>query len=368
MGGTETLLMSIYRELDRSQTQFDFLVYDIAPAFYDDEVVAVGGHIIPVALKKRFGVLRTLLEMIRTMRAGHYGAVHAHVSYNSGLVMLAAVLANVPIRIVHSHTTAYNKRMTWRRSVYQVAMRILIDQCANRFCACSVRAAEFLFTPHTVATRCQIVPNAVDFEPFFVTPGAEIAELRAELRLPADACVIGHVGRFGAAKNHEFLVEVFARVAVQREDCFLLLVGGGDDTVLASVKARATSLGLDERVRFTGVRTDVPRLMGIMDVFLLPSLYEGFGLVLLEAQASGLRCLVSEAIQPEVDVGLGLLWRLDLDTGADAWAEKAMGLMRLGKIDTAANATKLRESPFSIRNAVGEFLDLYREGRSGADA
>jgi glycosyltransferase involved in cell wall biosynthesis len=237
-------------------------------------------------------------------------------------------------------------------------MKRWIRQAATVGLACSQTAAAALYGPEWQSdARWRLLYYGIDLEPF--TTAIERDEVRAALGIPADAFVIGHVGRFMEQKNHGFLVEIAAQVLRRKSNAYLLLVGEG--VLLPAIQQQVHQLGLAERTLFTGLRRDVPRLMrGAMDLFLLPSLYEGLPMVLLEAQAAGLPCLLSQVISEETDVVMPLLHRCSLEEPAGAWAQTVLDLSEAGRSITQAEALAwMQRSPFTIQNSVHQLEEIY---------
>lgn len=310
-GGAETLIMNLYRRIDRSRLQFDFLT--CREGVYDDEIRALGGivHRVPwITEAGPVGYIRALDRFFAEHR--HYRIVHAHMDRMSGWVLRAARRAGVPVRIAHSHNTRSEGGPLAR--LYKWASGRLIAPNATGRLACSEAAAAWLFGGR--AKEARIIRNAVDCAALAFDPEIRRA-VRAELNLKPGQLAVCHVGRFTPQKNHAFLIDLFAHLAAERPDAALLLVGDGP--LREPIARRAEAAGIAGRVRFLGLRSDVPRLLAGMDVMVFPSLHEGLPLTLIEAQAAGLPCVVSDRVTEEADLGIGLVARLPLEAPRDAW-------------------------------------------------
>jgi glycosyltransferase involved in cell wall biosynthesis len=191
----------------------------------------------------------------------------------------------------------------------------------------------------------------------------EKRNLRQSLKWPDRSKVVLHVGRHSEQKNLFYLMEIFARIL--RRDGNALFVQAGSGLLTPALQDKARELGISERVRFLGSRDDVPQLMRAADIFLFPSLYEGLGLVLIEAQAVGLRSLISDVIPPEVEVVKGLVHRLPLTEPAEKWADRAQQLMELPLPDAQESLNLVEASPFSITNSARALMALYIEQNKG---
>jgi glycosyltransferase involved in cell wall biosynthesis len=357
--GTETWLMNILRHIDRDRFQMDFLVHTTQPSPYEDEIRALGSKIIPcLNLSRPWIYASNFRRIIREY--GPYDIVHSHVHHFSGYVLRLAQEAGVPVRIAHSHTSELDSQAKLLRRGYLKLMKHWIPRHGTFGLATSRAAAASMFGSSWDADPYkQILHCGVDLARFHdvIDPLA----VRAELNIPPDAFVVGHVGRFEQAKNHNLIVDIAAQIAKREPKMRLLLVGDG--SLRSDIEQKVTTVGLSDRVIFTGVRSDVPRLMlGAMDVFLFPSLYEGLGLVLVEAQAAGLPCIFSDVVPEEADLVKPLVGRMSLSQPAFAWAEAILATSKAGSAITQAEALKLVEqSPFNIQTSAKELEKLYVE-------
>ena len=241
-------------------------------------------------------------------------------------------------------------------------MNLWIQRHATLGLAVSRQAAVSLFGANWSADpRWRISYCGIDLVPF--RDHAHRAAVRGELKIPANAFVIGHVGRFDYQKNHKFLIEIFATLAQRQPEARLLLIGEGP--LRPTIEERVASAGLQERVIFAGSRPDVPRLMtSAMDAFVLPSHFEGLPLVLLEAQAAGLPCLLADTVAEETTVNPALVRRLSLSQPSGAWCDELAALCR--SLEDASRDEALRvieDSPFNIQTGVARLQEIYRGER-----
>lgn len=308
--GLETLLMNYYRSMDRSKIQFDFLTHRPERSDYDDEIESLGGKIYhaprlyPQNYSAYFAYMRQFFR-----EHPEYRIVHSHIDSMSCLPLLAAKKAGVPVRIAHSHSTAID--LDFKYPLKQ-CFRYGLRTTANRFMACGQQAGEFLFG----SKMFKVLPNAVDEEKFRFDPVCREAK-RRELGI-SDAFVIGHAGRFTYAKNHEFLLRIFESVRKRDPSSVLLLAGTGEKE--ATIRDLAKALSVDDSVRFLGSRSDMDEVYQAMDVFVMPSRFEGIPVVGVEAQFSGIPCVFSDNVPKEVAF-TDLCKFVDLQRGADHWAE-----------------------------------------------
>lgn len=328
-GGLETMLMNYYRQLAKGGIQFDFMVHRAEKGSYDDEIAALGGrrYVMPAI---RPGGYRAYFEALRSFFEEHreYGIVHAHLNENSAFVLKAAREAGLTGLIAHSHMSD----LEWDYKLpFRLYARAVLRSQPGLPMACSARAGEWLYGRDTSGRGTPVVlPNAVDLSEYVRDDSVRLAvrrELNAENRL-----VLGHVGRFCRQKNHAFLLHVFREVLAENGGALLLLAGDGP--LRSSSMALAEKLGISENVVFLGLRDDISRLLQGMDLFLMPSRYEGLPLALVEAQAAGLRCVVSDAITREADLTGNVVF-IPLKAPLSEWSRQISG-MSTDRTDTHA--------------------------------
>lgn len=354
LGGTETFLMNVYRNIDREKLQFDFVIYhkNKHNNYYEKEIRSLGGKI--YYLNSSFNIL--FISLIRIIRKEKYTALHTHTKFNGGISLIAALVSNVKIRIAHSHNTGGNDSNSMLRRIYNLMMHFAINTFATKYAACSKKAAEHLFTKPNIDKRYTFIPNAIDIEPFISSDNMTINALKLALKIPLNNKIIGHVGRYGKAKNHNFIINMFSELLKQDSNFCLILIGDGPTR--PEIESQINDLGIHENVKVLGLRDDVPNLMNLFDVFILPSLYEGFGIVLLEAQACGLPCIVSENIQPEVDLQMNLIHWVNLNN-ISSWVA-SINQNQNNKIkDKIIIKDILSSSPFVLKNVVVMFYEIY---------
>ena len=351
-GGVEQVVMNYYRNIDRSRVQFDFLVDSDSTLVPGDEIESLGGRIFKVPPYQRQSAYQR--ELIRLFREERWSIVHSHVNALSVFPLRAAKRAGVPVRIAHSHSTA--GKGEFAKNATKAVLKRLSNVYPTHRMACSRYAGEWLFGR---GADFEVVYNAIDLSRFLFNAEAR-AQARADLGLAGGRTVIGHVGRFMPQKNHRFLIDAFAMAAQQRPDLVLILVGTGEAEVLT--ESWAAERGVADRVMFLGQRDDVDRLYQAFDAFALPSLYEGLGIVGVEAQAAGLPCFLSDRITREVDVTgtVRFLPINDPERWAGALAEVQPGVR--------INARREDFKNYDIDRATGRLVERYLELSRGAEA
>jgi glycosyltransferase involved in cell wall biosynthesis len=350
IGGIAMMLMNIYRVIDRDKVQFDFIT-DKRKYALEDEIEALGGkvHKIPYTFKKYFSTKTAFKKIIRANP--EYKILHMHMPNNWNAVFLPLAKKNGLKTIVHSHNTFFASFSI--KTLKSLVVKI-INKADYRF-ACSLAAGKYLFGNEAVNQQNFVFfPNAIDVKEY-AFDREKRKEIRSELGIDDKHFVIGHVGRFSAQKNHEFLISIFEKVHGKNPDSILLLVGDG--SLRHKQEERLKSLNLKDRVIFTGRRFDVNRLVQAMDVFVLPSLHEGFPVTAVEAQASGLKTILSDKITAEVKI-TDLVEYLPLEDSLDIWADKILSAY---EYERTGYAEKVIKAGYDVKETAKWLENFYLE-------
>jgi glycosyltransferase involved in cell wall biosynthesis len=362
--GTETWLMNVLRNIDHTRFQIDFLVFDAKPYPYNQEIQSTGSRIIPcLHPTKPWLFARNFRQIFHGQSDNRYDILHSHVNHYSGFILRLAKDAGIPVRIAHSHSASDSQSTKLSRKLYLSLTKHWINQYATLGLAASTQAANSLFGQQWLSDkRWQILQCGIDLKPFHSAINANT--LRAELGIPHNATVVGHVGRFCPEKNHSFLLDIFAEIAVQNSQAYLLLVGDGP--LQPEISQKVKRLNLTGRVILTGARSDVSALMlNVMDIFLFPSISEGLGLVLIEAQAAGLNCLISDAIPAEAELSSQQIQRLSLSIHPRIWAELALETLSRKTSVSHQQALQIVESSlFNIDVSTKRLVEIYQNSIS----
>lgn len=308
-GGVESVMMNYYRHIDRSKVQFDFLVDEDSTRVPEEEITALGGRVFRIPPYQH--PIRYRRELIRLMREQQWPIVHSNINTLSVFPLSAAEKVGVPVRIAHSHSTM--GKGEFAKNVMKLALRPFANVYPTVRFACSHYAGEWLFGKNADFT---VIPNGIELDKFRFDSVIR-QEARKELGIAEDTFLIGHVERFMPQKNQAFLVDVLADVLPGKPNAMIAFVGDGPD--MPAVQRHAEELGIVDHILFLGQRSDVNRLYQAFDVFCLPSLYEGLGMVAVEAQVANLPCLLSDAVPLEADVtGKSIFLPI---AGAKLWSE-----------------------------------------------
>ena len=325
-GGTEAYMMNYYRHFDHSRLQIDFAVHGFERGVYEDEIEALGGRVfyVPVKSQDYSGNKRALREIFRS---GAYQAVHSHMDAMNAVVLKQAMECGVPVRISHSHNTQHQTQNRLKLLLNDFEKK-RIPRYATDLFACSDAAGKWLYGDASFT----VLHNAIDAQQYRFDP-----ELRKRMRSSLGLeglFVVGHVGRFHFQKNHALLLEIFHCLHQAHPQSVLLLVGDG--TLRPELEAKIEELGIKDNVVLAGNRADVSALLQAMDVFLFPSLFEGLGIALLEAQCAGLPCIASDAVPAEANITETVQY-FALEQQPSVWAEavwKAKNIMRTDHCET----------------------------------
>ncbi len=347
--GAEMRCLDMMRSIDRTRYQFDFCTLAGQPGDLDDEIRALGGVIYDERLDPMFP-----WRFRRLLRSQRFDVVHSHVHFFSGYLLRLAAHEGVPVRITHFHTCSDGHGSNIRRRLQRRVMRRLMDRHSTHLLAVSEAAMAASWGAGWQADpRCQVIYNGIDLTPF--TPPPDQLGARAEFGLPAESRMYIHVGRMDAQKNHGRLIDIFARVARADPSAYLLLVGRGGNDIEHALRAHIASLGLADRVVFTGRREDVPRLLKAADLLIFPSLWEGLAGAVLEACAAGTPVLASDIPgMDEIAAQCPDIHRLALTEGDEEWARVAITLAAAGD-DPLRRAVGARAFAASSMN-----LDRFR--------
>jgi len=338
--GVESVIMNYYRHLDHSKVQFDFICDEDSTRIPYDEIKKLGGRVFLVP--KYQNLPKYLKALEKLFKDNKYRIVHSNISTLSVFPLYAAKKAGVPFRISHSHSTSNPKE--WKRNLIKNILRPFSKRYATDYFACSELAGRYLFGNKSFDQgKVKIIHNAIDIDKFKFDEVAR-KKLRKEFGIKDSTIVVGHVGRFVQQKNHTFLVDVFKGYHKKNPDSKLLLVGSGP--LEDEIKKKVERLDLKDSVLFLGQRDDINKLYSVMDVFCLPSLYEGLPVVGVEAQAAGLPTIFSNRISKEVIVSSYAKIVSIHDTG-----------LYIEKINKATRSIKKQRSYAT----VFEYMDINNE-------
>jgi glycosyltransferase involved in cell wall biosynthesis len=351
-GGISAYMMNYYRHIDRTKVQIDFVVHGFERGVFDDEIRALGGLIynVPIKSKDYFGNIKALRKIFKSDK---YKIVHSHMDAMGMVVLKEAKHCGIPVRIAHSHNTQHltNNKI---KHLFNEYARKNITRYATHLCACSKPAARWLFGDKNVDENKVIyIKNAIDIKKYeFNIDSRESVRNKYNLK---DSFVIGHVGRFDYQKNHIFLLKIFSKLVKNIPKARLFLVGDGH--LRREIEYETTRLNLKDKVIMAGVRDDVHYLMNGFDVFCLPSLFEGLGIVLIEAQANGLECIASSEVPLESNVDDKVTY-IKLKDSYKTWVDSLL-TVKINNLDRNIHTSNFINSGYSIVHEAKKLESIY---------
>ena len=352
-GGLETMIMNYYRNINREKIQFDFLVHRQERTAYDDEIEAIGGKIYRLPVLNPFS--KSYKNALNQFFEEHkeYQVIHVHQDCMSSVILKEAKKNNVAVRIAHSHSSSQDKNLKY---LIKLHYRKKISKYATHLLACGKEAGEWMFC----GADFEILNNAIDASKYISNEEKRV-QMRQQLGISKDEFVVGHVGRFCYPKNHKFLIDIFEELS-KRVSCKLLLVGGGE--LRQEIEEKVKEKQLTDKVIFTGIRSDVADLMQAMDVFVFPSNYEGLPVTMIEAQASGLPCFISDKVPIECKK-TDLVQQISLEDSVDSWVEAVLESMKITRRNTYE---EIKKAGFDIQENVAKLQKFYEKVNAGEKA
>lgn len=356
-GGAETMTMNYFRQLDREKIQMDFLVIRKYQSDYENEIKQLGSkvyHLSPISLKTIGKFKKEFREFLKQHQ--EYKIIHSHLEERSYFPMKIAKKMGVPVRIVHAHSIPDDKGpKQWAR----LYMRSHLKGLYTHGFACAEGPANWLFGKN-LREQITIINNAINV-PQFMKSQKTRDRVRKQLGISDNTLVIGHIGRFVKQKNHQFLIDIFKNVNNQRQDCRLLLIGGGkpekEQKCKEEIVKKVKEAGLLSKVDFLGVKNNIEELLQAMDVFVMPSTSEGFPVSLIEAQAAGLRCIASDAIDYKVNI-TGEVQYESLENDPVEWANRIISFTHT-ELDGKKMNQMVKEAGFDVNEQACNLTDFY---------
>lgn len=349
-GGVESVVMNYYRYIDRTKIQFDFICDEDSTNIPYDEIEQLGGRVILVPPYQK--VFEYQKELIKIFKDNNYKIVHSHINTLSIFPLRAAKKAEVPIRIAHSHSTTNKKE--WKRNLVKQVLRPFSKVYATDYMCCSELAGRWLFgNKEYDKGNVYLLNNAIDLDKFKFDKIMR-KKLRKKYNLKDNDFVIGQVGRIMQTKNQIFTLEIFNEIS-KKMNSKLIYVGSGPMEKI--LKDKIFQFGLEGNVIMLGQVSNIYEIYNMLDLFILPSFYEGFGIALLEAQVSNLPCIVSNGVPIETKIADNVEF-LDLNAGVEKWANK---LLKYTNEIRKNNDKIIREHGFNIESECRKLECLYLE-------
>lgn len=357
-GGAELRTIDVMRHLSSDQFVMHYTSLSGATGDLDNEIVKLGGNVHLLPLHR----LDFPVSFVRLLRQQQYDVVQSHVHHPSGFLLWLASWAGVPMRITNFRNSDDGKADTLTRRTRRSLLKYLINQYSTHIVAVSASAMAGAWrTDWQKDPRCQVIYNGIDLNIFESLEGPDI--IRQEFQVESEADLYIHVGRLEQAKNHQRLLAIFAEIVKQRENSYLLLVGRGGNSIEASLREIVAATALENRVIFTGLRSDIPRLLNAANLMIFPSLYEGLPGAVLEASAAGVPVLASTLpVIQEIEAFLPGVSSMSLEQTNEAWAEKAIALLLAHKQNPTSKESLRRRfvvSPFTVTSCASAYKQIW---------
>lgn len=351
-GGAETMIMNIYRNIDHEKFSFEFLCLSAVSGEYEKEILKIGGKIYKVNNSKN------VLKIYKVLKRGKYDAIHVHVMFYSGIILLLSYFTNIKVRITHAHSSSDMTKNTIVRKLYMKISRFLINSLTTKRVSCGEKAGYYLFGQNNEFT---ILHNGIDLEKYSNISVELINKLKKKLNIEKDCIIIGHVGGFRPEKNQLYFIDLAKTLLNNNEKFKIILIGDG--STFNSVKDEIQKEKLEKYFILTGKRDDVNVFMNLFDIFMMPSLYEGFPLVVVEALAANNICFLSKNISKETEIIKSRVCFFDLGTDKKIIIDNIKKAIN-DKDDINPN-TILEKLGFSARSMTNKICDIYENKEYG---
>jgi glycosyltransferase len=347
--GIQSFLMNVYRNIDREKVQFDFLIHSKEKGAFDDEIISLGGRIFYLNKLSSKYFLSYQKNLVRFFKEHEYNIIHSHINLLSSFTLSSAKKANIPIRIAHSHSSSISD--IGLRKLIKLFAKTQMNKYATHKFACSKEAGIWQFGKKIWNTgEVKVIPNGIEVEKFLFNE-INREKVRKQYDIEEKAFVLGHVGAFRKVKNHEFLLKIFEKIKKLNSSAILMLLGSGE--LETEIKELASRLDVLSSIVFVGSVGNVAEYYSAFDSFVFPSIYEGLGIVLIEAQANGLPCFASDVVPSEVALS-DVYFPLSLNASVEEWATSIINKSNLSNRQCSEGLKK-----YDIKNVAKTLEDFY---------
>ena len=351
-GGVEAMLYNYLYNMDRSNYIIDIITYDKSNEVTKQKFESLGCKVIEITPKRK-NVKKSLTELYQNLKRGKYDVIHSHMSVNNSIPLFFAKILKIQNRISHSHQSKNIKNIL--KLIYEKINMIIIKKCANQYIACGEEAAIYLYGKKMFLNhKVIILKNAIDLEKYKYNDKMR-KEIRSKYGMDDNTILLGHVGRFTYQKNHIFLIELLRRLDTKKYKMMLI----GDGELKSEIAKKVDDYHLNNVVIFLENITNVYDYLSAMDIFLLPSHFEGLPVVGIEAQANGVKCLFSSNIDKKLKIKSNVKM-LDLDL--EKWLKECKGRKRIEE------NKKLRDNGYDIKQQVIKLCNIYNKGMNESDS
>lgn len=352
--GRMHVIMNIYRQIDRSKIQFDFLATETDGASFESEILDLGGKVFLVPEKKKNNFLTLSKKLKEVLKVRDYTIIHYHATSQWAATLFSLQKYGIKKVIIHSHATVYSDSIL--KSIRNLIFSIPMFFSATDFIAVTHEAGEKFF----FKKKFEVIPNSIDIDRFKYNESNR-KRIRKSLNIKDSELVIGNVGRFSKQKNQLFILDIFKEILKNQDSNSntwrLLLIGQGD--LENKLKEKIQLLDLQDHVIILNTKFDIESYYSAMDVFCFPSTYEGFGMAALEAQSNGLPTVLSDVIPDDVKLKNSVQLNLNLDVVK--WAETLRMIIDMN-IQRSDGKNIVKEAHFDSKYIANEWVDIYLDG------
>ena len=348
-GGTESVMLNYFRNIDRKKVHIDFLVHGFGKGYYDDEILITGSKIFNVVPKGQ-NYFQNTSEIKRIIKNGNYDAVHSHINAGNAHILKIAKQCGVPIRVSHSHNSAVQSNNPLK-VLFNTLDKHRIYKYATHLLACSEIAGKWLYGKHPFT----VINNAIDSKKYVFNSDVR-EELRKELGVDENTVVVGSVARYAKQKNHKRIVSIFNDYLNQNKNSVLLLIGEGE--LKNETEELINNFDISKNVRLIPPNKIIYKYLQAMDCFLIPSLYEGLPVVMVEAQAAGLSIVASNNVSKESRL-TDLVSFVSLECDNSKWCKAIEDAVKIKRTD---RSEEIRKCGFDISDISENMMHLYTTG------
>lgn len=346
-GGIQTCILNYLKNIDNEKFSFDIVVHNKGDNSVESEYLRYCNKILQVPKLSEVGLIKYISILRGVIIAnGPYDVVHAHTHYKSGIELMAAKQAGVNVRISHSHNTV------GKPNFQMLFYRWFINRTATLKLACSELAGNYLYKNKDFS----VLNNAIELDKFNKCSDEKNISIRNSLNIDVNTLVVLHVGRFTTAKNHNYILDIIKSMPKDTDICFAF---AGEGPLKAEIEKRANDYNISDKIRFLGNRNDIQDLLNCFNVFILPSFNEGLPLVLIEAQAVGVPCLVSDKVTSEVDMELGNMRFISIEEDPKVWAKYILQTMDKEKAKKDKIYLQFEKHGYNIKSAAKTLEKFY---------
>lgn len=359
VGGFDIVAMNLQKNLPKTEFECTYCIHGSSEGIFEKSVIEDGAAVIHQP-DNRCGYIKSYFYYKELFSRYHFDVVHSHLMFYSGIVMRAAYKSGIKKRVAHSHMTdpCFEHRSLPKRAaayLYSLVMKRWLNKYSTDMIACGPEAGDYLYGKRNFRKNGILLNNGTYTKKFRFSNSVR-SEVRKELGIADGTVVVGHIGRLNYVKNHKFLIDIFNAVQKIEKNSVLLIVGDGEQR--ENIERKIKELKLEDKVIFTGIRKDVDRLVMAIDVFVFPSLHEGFPMTLVEAQASKLPCVISDSVSPSAKINDNVCF-VSLSETPERWAQKSL---ELAKGNRESVDTLYLEKNFDLKCVAEKLAKIYKNG------